>query len=72
MDAMREEERVRMAHNSIIILSDDSFDSGTRQIPSKPVTPSNKASAFPDKHKYYNDEKPLKKNHQRIMDASLA
>ena len=47
MDAMREEERVHMAQNSIIITSDDESDSGRRQIPSKPVTSSNKESTFP-------------------------
>ena len=38
MDAIREEERVRMAQNDVIISSDDESDSGRRQIPSKPVT----------------------------------
>ena len=61
---MREEERVGMAHNSIINLSDDESDSGRRKIPSKPVTSSNKASTFPDKHKSDNEETPLKKTHQ--------
>ena len=50
MDEKREEERVRMAQNTIIIsseysssddsletLSDDSSDSGRRKIPTKPV-----------------------------------
>ena len=37
-DAMREEERVCMAHNAIIISSDDESDSGRREIPYKPVT----------------------------------
>ena len=32
MDAMMEEERVRMAHNDIIVLSDDEYDSGRREI----------------------------------------
>ena len=59
-DAMREQERVRMAQNTIEILSDslfssssddllekiydDSSDSGTRQKPTKPVTLSDKSS----------------------------
>ena len=30
MDSMREEERVRMAQNDIIIFSDDKYDSGRR------------------------------------------
>ena len=42
MDVMMEEERVHMAQNAIIILSGEIFDSGRRQIPSKPVTSSNK------------------------------
>ena len=33
MDAMREEERVRMAHNATIILSDDESDSRRREVP---------------------------------------
>ena len=59
MDAVREEERVRMSQNTIIIsyessssdysletLSAESSDSGGRQIPTKPVISSNKASTF--------------------------
>ena len=55
MDAIREEERVSMAQNTITVSSefssldysletwsDDSSDSGRRQIPTKPVTSSNK------------------------------
>ena len=38
INAMREEERVRMAQNAIITLSDDESDSGRRERPSKPVT----------------------------------
>ena len=38
MDAMREEESVRMAQNYIIISSDDESDSGIREILSKPMT----------------------------------
>ena len=48
---MREEERVCMAQNAIIIFSDDKYDSGIRQIPSEPVTSSNKAKIFPAEHK---------------------
>ena len=33
MDAMREEESVRMAQNTIIVLSDEESDSGRREIP---------------------------------------
>ena len=46
MDEMREEEFVCMAQNAIINLSDDEYDSGRREIPSKPVTSSNKESIF--------------------------
>ena len=59
MDEMREEERVRMAQNTIIILSgssssDDSLEtssdessvSGRRQIPTKPVMSSNNHPHF--------------------------
>ena len=53
-----------MAKNAIIISSDDKSDSGRRQIPSKPLTSSNKASTFPSKHKSDNEETPLKKNHR--------
>ena len=38
MDAMREEEHVRMAHSAIIISSHDESDSGRREIQYKPVT----------------------------------
>ena len=55
MDAMREEERVHMEYNTIIISSDDESDSGRREIPSKPVASSNKASTFPAEHKYDNE-----------------
>ena len=51
MDAMTEEERVRMAYNAIIVLPDDESDSGRSQIQYKPVASSNKASTFPAKHK---------------------
>ena len=64
MDAMREEERVCMAQNDIIISCDDKYYSGRRQIPSKPVTSSNKSSTYPAKHKSDNEETPVKKTHQ--------
>ena len=76
MDATREQERVRMAQNTVIIYSkstssddsletlyDESSDSGRREIPCKPVTSYNKASAFPAKHKADNEETPLKQTH---------
>ena len=64
MIAIREEERVRMVQNDIIILLDEEYDSGRRQIPSKPMTSSNKDSTFPAKHKSDNEETLLKKTHQ--------
>ena len=77
MDEMREEERVRMAQNNIIISSeslssdnsletssDESSGSGRRQTPTKPVISSNKSSIFPAKHKSDNEEIPLKQPHQ--------
>ena len=77
MDKMREGDRVRMAQNTIIISSessssdgsletsyDDSYDSGRRKIPTKPVMSSNKSSIFPAKHKSDNKETPLKQPHQ--------
>ena len=62
MDAMREQERVHMAQNAVIIASDDESDPVRREILSKPVTLSNKVSTFPAEHKYDNEETPLKKN----------
>ena len=74
---MREEERVRMAHNTIVILSkfsssdksletlsDDSSGSGRRQIPTKPVMSYNKSSTFLVKHKSDNEETSLEQTHQ--------
>ena len=53
IDAMRKEERVRMAQNTIIIWSGEKSDSVRRQIPSKPLTSSNNSSTFTAKHKSY-------------------
>ena len=53
-----------MAQNAIINLSDDKSDSRGREIPSKPVRSSNKASTFTAEHKYDNEETPFKKPHQ--------
>ena len=51
-----------MAHNAIIISSDDKSDSVIRrEIPSKPVILSNKSSTFPAKHKSGNEETPFEK-----------
>ena len=51
-----------MAHNGIIIVFDEEYDSGSREIPSKPVTSSNKAFTFLAEHKSDNEETPLKNN----------
>ena len=71
MDAMREEECVHMAQNTIITLdnsletsSDDSSDSGRRKIPTKPVTLFNKPSTFTAKQKSDNEETLFKQTHQ--------
>ena len=74
---MTEKEHVRMSHNTIVIFSDysssddsletscdDSSDSGTRKVPTKPVISSNKSSIFPAKHKSDNEETPMKQPHQ--------
>ena len=47
-----------------IISSYDKADSGRRKIPSKTVSPSNKASTVPAEHKSDNEETPLKTFHQ--------
>ena len=44
--------------------SDESSDSDTSQIPTKPVTLSNKSSTFTAKHKSDNEKTPLKQPHQ--------
>ena len=61
-DAIREEGRVRMSEKTIILLSDDNYNSETREISSKTATSSNKASIFPAEHSYDNGETPFKKN----------
>ena len=79
MDEMTKEERVRIEQNTIIMLSessssydsletlsDDSSDPVRRQIPTKPVTSSNKPSKFLAKHKSDNGETPLKQPHQDV------
>ena len=76
-DAMMEQERVRISQNTIVISSDslcsdesletssdESSDSGTKKILTKPVTPSNKSSTFLAKHKSNIEETPLKQTHQ--------
>ena len=76
-DAIREEERVCIAHNTIIFLYksvssydlletsyDESSGSGRRQIPTKPVISSNKSFTFPAERKFDNKETPLKQPHQ--------
>ena len=82
---MREKEKVCMAqkyieissdslsssssYDSLETLSDDSSDSGTSKKQTKPVTSSNKSSTFPAKHKYGNEETPLKQPHQGFLHA---
>ena len=56
-----------MTQNAFIILSDDKSVSGRSKIPSKAVTSSNKASAFPAENKSGNEETPLKKTHQEAF-----
>ena len=76
-DAIREEERVHMEQNNIIIpseslssddsletLFDESSDSGRGKIPTKPVMSYNKPFTFTAKHKSDNEETPLKQPHQ--------
>ena len=80
MEHSKEQELVHTAHEYIEILSDslsssssydsletssdDSFDSGARQIPTKPVISCNKSSTFPAKPKSDNAEYPWKQPHQ--------
>ena len=52
------------SYDSLETFSDDSYDSGIRQKPTKPVTSSNKSSAFTSKHKSDNEETHLKQPHQ--------
>ena len=49
--------------DSLEILYVESYDSGRRQIQTKPVMSSTKSSTFPDKHKSDNKETPLKQPH---------
>ena len=55
-DAIREEERVRMAKETIILSSDDYSNSETSEISSEPATSSNKVSTFPAEHNSDNEE----------------
>ena len=64
-DASRVEERVRAAENTILLSSDDNYDSETSNTSSEPATSSNKASTLPAKHTNDNEETPLKKTHPR-------
>ena len=54
-DAIREEERVCMAEETIILSSDNKSDSETSEISSEPATSYNKASTFPAEHNYDNE-----------------
>ena len=67
--AIREEERVRMAEETIILLSDDNSDSETSEISSEPTASSNKASTLQAEHNSDNEETPLK-NPCRTMDIN--
>ena len=60
-DTIREEERVCMAEETIILLSDDNYDSKTSKISSETATSCNKASTFPSEHNSNNEETTLKK-----------
>ena len=62
-DAIREKERVRMAEETITLLSDDNYDSETSEISSEPATSSIKSSKFPAEHNSDNEKTPLKKTH---------
>ena len=62
-DAIREEERVRMAEKTITLSSDDKYDSETSETSSEPASSSNKASTFSAEHITDNEETPLKKTH---------
>ena len=80
MEHVKEKERVHTAQKYIRFFSDslsslslddssetslrDSFDSGTRQKPTKPVTSCNKSFTFTAKLKSDNGETPLKQPHQ--------
>ena len=79
-DEMREQEHVYMAQNTIVIssdssssdylleiYSDESSDSVTRKIPTKPVTSSNKSSTSPAEKNPDNEETPLKQPHQDLF-----
>ena len=63
IDAIRDEERVRMAEETIIPASNDNSDSEISEISFEPATSSNKASTFPAEHNSDNEETPLKKTH---------
>ena len=68
-DAIREEECVCMAEETITLSSDDNSDSETSETSSKPATSSNKTSTFPAEHITDNEEIPLK-NQYRTMDIN--
>ena len=62
-DAIREEECVPMAEETIILSSYNNSDSETRKISSEPAMSSNKASTFQAEHNSDNEETHLKKTH---------
>ena len=76
-DVIKEKESVHMTQNTIIISSEssysddsleklpvESYGSGRRQIPTKPVMSHNKSPTLTDKHKFDNEETLLKQPHQ--------
>ena len=62
-DAIREEERVHMVEETIILSYDDNSNSETSEISSEPTTSYNKAYTFPAEHNSDNEETPSKKTH---------
>ena len=79
MEHAKEQEHVHTAQKYIYLLSDsssswssddssetsldDSYDSDTRQKPTKSVSPSNQSSTFQAKRRSDNEETPLKQPH---------
>ena len=53
--------------DSLETFSVESYGSGRRKIPTKPVMSYNKSSTFMAKHKSYNEETPLKQHHQNAF-----
>ena len=62
-DIIMEEEYVCMAGETIILSSDDNYDSETSEISSELATSSNKVSTFRAEHNADNEETPAKQFH---------